>query len=121
MYNSIVLKTDGTVKVFARDDYQFTLEELYELTSCDTIQILRSSVPGLLLCIDDNGKILDKPINPLGTVLYAPQYDYIVGDVLIGTDFSPNPNDEPDIYALDEDAAARIVEYLKAISQVCGG
>lgn len=115
MYKAIVLKTDGTVKVFPRDDYQFTLQELYELTSCDTIQIIRSSVPGLLLCIDDNGKMLDKPLNPLGTVLYAPEYDYIVGDVLIGTDFSPNPNDEPDIYALDSDAAAKVVEFLQGI------
>ena len=45
----------------------------------------------------------------------APEYDYIVGDVVLGIDFSPNPNDEPDIYALHSDVAADLVRKLRAI------
>ena len=115
MYKSVILKADGSIQTVDKEDYKFTLHELYEQADCDTIQIIRANVPGVLMCIDDNGKILGKKLNPLATVLYAPEYDCIVGDVVLGTEFSPNPNDEPDIYALDSDVAADLVRRLRAI------
>lgn len=115
MYKSVILKTDGSIQTIDKEDYNFSLDELYKQADCDTIQIIRANIPGLLMCLDDNGKILGKELNPLATLLYAPEYDCIVGDVVLGTDFSPNPNDEPDIYALDSDVAADLVEKLRAI------
>lgn len=100
-YGYLILKATGEIEVLESDDYEFTLEELRSGSDCDTIQIVGSQVVrDLLLCIDDNGKILGKEVNVCGSVLYAPGYDVIVGDVVVGTRRCPDVDAEPDIYKL---------------------
>lgn len=102
------------IELVPSDTHEFTLEELYAGCSCDTIQIVRSGCdPHLLMCIDDNGKILQKYINPLGTMLYYPEFDFIVGDVVLGTSVSPYPDDEPDIYKMEYEQALVLKNLLE--------
>lgn len=116
-YAVIVIKTDDTVQLIGLDDYHLNLQQLYAWTCCDTIQIVRLASllynPYALMCIDDNGKVLNKPLNLLATLLYG-QYpnDFIVGDVVIGTSWTDNKFDEPDIYALKYDEALKIYKML---------
>lgn len=112
----------GTVQLIGLDDYHLTLDNLYEWTSCDTIQIVRADtvkdMPHLLMCLDDNGKLLQKPVNLIATLLYG-QYprDFIVGDVTLGTSWTSNPNDEPDIYAMPYDEAKRLNQFFASLKR----
>lgn len=100
-YGYLILKATGEIEVIESDDYEFTLDELRSGADCHTIQIVGSQVvKDLLLCIDDNGKILGKEVNMFGTALYVLGYDVIVGDVVLGTRRCPDADAEPDIYKL---------------------
>ena len=113
MFAYLIIRNDG-IELVPSESHEFTLEELYAGADCDCIQIVRSCCdPDLLLCIDDNGKILQKYINPLGTLLYYPEYDFIVGDVIVGTSVSPYPDDEPDIYKMEYEQALALKRTLE--------
>jgi hypothetical protein len=83
-------KTDGSVTdVMPESGEAFTLEELYRLLHCETIEAvtLRS---GLVLVLDEEGK-LKRPVPPenlnaelLALGVLRPD-DYIVGDALLCT------------------------------------
>lgn len=116
-YGLVVITANDDVQLIGLDDYHLTLADLYKYSDCDTIQILQvrtiPSMPYLLMCIDDNGKIVHKPINRIGTVLYgAYPRDFIVGDLVLGTSFSENPNDEPDIFAMSYQKAVEMYEMV---------
>lgn len=109
------------LELIGADTRDFTLDELQKQTSCDTINIvgclhsrldtspvLRSE---LLMCIDDNGKLTGKDINPLASLLYGNPYDCIVGDVVLGwTD--PLDDVEPDIYKMPYKTALALYSTL---------
>lgn len=113
MFAYLIIR-ENDIELVPSETHEFTLEELYAGCSCDTIQIVRSGCdPDLLMCLDDNGKILRKYINPLATLLYYPEYDYIVGDVIVGTSVSPYPDDEPDIYKMEYEQALALKNLLE--------
>lgn len=116
-YSLIQITTDNKINLIPCDWYKINLETLYKHSNCSTIQIVRTEDYKefqLLMCLDDNGKILHKPINKIATDLYgAFPIDFIVGDVVLGTQFSDNPFDEPDIFAMDDSIAKRIAGELK--------
>lgn len=119
-YGVICVSPSCDVKLVGLDDYKLTLEQLYEYSVCDCIQIVRCATnDGMALVIDDNGKVLGKEINLVGTVLYgAYPNDVIVGDVMIGTLNSPNPYDEPDVYAFPYEEAIKVYSsIIKLIRQ----
>lgn len=99
-YEVLRINSDDTVQVISFDDFNVDLPFLQQVGS--TIQIVRSGFfRDVLICCDDNGKILKKPFNRLATFLYG-QYpaDFIVGDVFVGSSFVPDFGDlEPDFYA----------------------
>lgn len=121
-YAVVTISTDDTVHIIGHHDYHLTLDNLYEYSKCDTIQIVRfdtfKSNPDLLMCIDDMGKLLNKPVNLMGTLLYG-QYprDFIVGDVCIGTSWTPNPYDEPDMYAMPYEQAEELANFLTSLKR----
>ena len=121
-YAVVTISTDDTVHIIGHHDYHLTLDNLYEYTKCDTIQIVRfdtyAADPDVCMCIDDNGKLLHKPVNLIGTLLYG-QYprDFIVGDICIGTTFSPNPFDEPDMFAMDYALAEKLAQFLNSLKR----
>ena len=113
--------TEYGLQLIGSDTRDFTLDELQKQADCDTISIvgcshsvvdttpvLRSE---LLMCIDDNGKLTGKYLNPLGSLLYGNPRDCIVGDVVLGwTD--PLDDVEPDIYKLPYKTALSLYSTL---------
>lgn len=117
-FKLIKLTTTNEIEVIDRNDQYVDLHELYALCGCDTIQIVGVGVhPQWLMCLDDNGKILNKDVNLLASILYNNPYDFIVGDVVVGTRFTPNPNDEPDLFCMSNDDADEIVRALNEIKK----
>jgi hypothetical protein len=63
----------------------FTLEEMYFLLECDTIEVV-TLADGRLMVIDENGKLLKRPVNNKATELFLEDrdpLDYIVGPALV--------------------------------------
>lgn len=117
-FKLIKLTTSNEIVVIDRNDQYVALNDLYAFCGCDTIQIVRTGIhPQWLMCLDDNGKILNKDVNILASILYDNPYDFIVGDVVVGTRYSPNPNDEPDLFCMSNDDAAEIVNALNEIKK----
>lgn len=100
-----------SVQLVGLDDYNVTLEQLYEWTKCRCIEIVRFS--NGLMCIDDNGKCKGKPINTIASVLYGNPNDFIVGDAVLGCSTCPDKYAEPDFYAMPYDEAVKL--YLEML------
>lgn len=94
------------------------LDGAYKALECDTIQIVRCSPShgGMLLVIDDNGKIEGKELNALATILYGhfPE-DYIVGDVIIG--WQGYRDGEPDVVELPDGLFVYMLDKLRDIGR----
>lgn len=112
-YEVLRINSDDTIQSIEFDDYNIDLLFLQQIGS--TIQIVRSGFfRDILICCDDNGKVLHKPFNRLATFLYG-QYpaDFIVGDIFVGSSFVPDHNDlEPDMYALTSSRSAELKKIL---------
>lgn len=109
---------DGSCSVTACDvPFSLSLEEIYGFINCDTISIVSAvnynSIHGTdySIVIDDNGKIEHKPINLNATQMYAPLYDFIVGDVLIMRR-ERTAAEEPDVYPFEEQEASDLMMNL---------
>lgn len=120
-YALITIDCKNNIELVETDSYKVSLQNLYDSTDCDTIQIVRThndNFPSdMLMCLDDNGKIVRKPVNMLATYLYG-QFptDFIVGKVTLGTDVSPNPYDEPDLFAYPYEVAITLANMLKEMA-----
>lgn len=103
-YGVVVVDTENQVQLIGLDDYHITLDQLYNWVDCDTISLIhtcRDFSDTVLMCIDDNGKLLHKPINNIGTILYgAWPDDFIVGNVAFFSSIGQSEYDEPDAYAM---------------------
>lgn len=60
----------------------FTLDEIKTLIDCDWVEVVKLS-GGMLMVIDEEGKLVNKRCNLAATELYGHPYDVIVGDVLV--------------------------------------
>lgn len=58
---------------------RFGLEECWKILQCDTIQIVGAAKSGMILIVDENGKILGKPKNEIACQLTS---HMIVGTVI---------------------------------------
>lgn len=113
-YAGLVIEPDNCIKLIEFDSPYLELNDLYKHANCDTIQIIRTINPKWLMVIDDNGKLLRKPANPMATSLYyAYPYDFIVGTVFIGTNELPCIGDEPDVFAMKYDDAVALFNVLQ--------
>lgn len=64
---------------------------------------LQHQFPHVLMLVNEEGKLRGLPLNILATYLFKCPQDVIVGDVLLVTTEPPNPDDEPDVYAMTDD------------------
>jgi hypothetical protein len=79
-----VIKADGTVtEVKPKNGTDFDLQEVYDHTECDFVQVVASKDDKLII-LDEEGKMKSKPFNQKATqeYIYGNQ-DPIVGTVLI--------------------------------------
>jgi hypothetical protein len=62
----------------------FTLAELYAVLGCDVVEVVR--LRNRILVIDENGKLVGRPVNAFATMLargVLQPDDYIVGPALL--------------------------------------
>ena len=72
-----------TITVNPKNGIDFQLAELREIVG-GHIEVAETKFPGLIMVLDEEGKLKEKPINKLATLLYKyGDQDPIVGDVLI--------------------------------------
>jgi len=114
-FGYLVIKPDGEVALVSSKSPQFTLEELQLGAECCTIQIVPGRVSEMLLCIDDEGKLLGKPINRKATILFGQKEDFIVGTAIVGTSYNEDPEAEPDIYKMPLDIAKRFQVVINSL------
>ena len=78
--------TGEDIDVFPRKkDKGFTLDELYELIECDTVEIVDLS-NGKLMVLDEEGKLKGSKLNFFATAIYQSNtgvIDNIVGNALV--------------------------------------
>jgi hypothetical protein len=78
---------DGSAKDMRPADLKqgFTLPELYAALQCDVVEAVRLK-NGRILVIDENGKLVGRPVNELATMLargVLQTHDVIVGPALL--------------------------------------
>lgn len=119
-YQIIIVTSEHQISVKEYDNPSVPLEDFQKAVG-GHIEIVRPAFlmpvnPFLLMVIDEEGKIKEKPENGLASLFYANPYDNIVGDVVICTRFNSDPTAEPDIYALDELTASKVVSLLDRLT-----
>lgn len=116
-FQVIIVTAANEIKVKEYDTPSVPLKDLQEFVGGHiefvAPELLRPIDPFLLMCLDDEGKIKEKPINGLASVLYGNPFDCIAGDVVLLTRFNPDPTAEPDGYAIPETTAGKIVSLLE--------
>ena len=68
------------------DDWRSWLDACYNVIGCRTIETAPTVIRGLVLVIDDEGKLWDgweNRINKVASVLYGSDCDPIVGDAIL--------------------------------------
>lgn len=70
------------------------------------------AIPNTFMILNEEGKIMDLPINTIATRLYANPYDIIVGDVFLVTDVNPDPYEDPDLWSWDYDQAEKVLKKI---------
>ena len=115
-YAYIKITPNGEIKLVKKETHYFSLDELHKEVECNTIQIVKpqdTAFRDLLMVIDDDGKLKGRPVNMLGTLIYNNPLDFLVGNVIIGTSFSENITDEPDVFAMPIEIAEKLKKLLK--------
>lgn len=91
-YRWICLRADNTAGLFdtsSRDgivtypDFEYIKKECHmEMAEVVHFRLDKES-PWFIMLVDEEGKLRDKPINPVASYLYGSKTDFIVGDVAI--------------------------------------
>lgn len=82
-----LIRTDNSIiDVIPENGIDFKLDELHQLLSCDTIELVHPQNPlfaNTFLVIDENGKLKPSIVNMIATVIFGCPDDIIVGDALL--------------------------------------
>ena len=89
-------------RYLAMPQTDLSLQEIYNLLDCESIETVsfKFPIPGVIMLVDESGKLNEKRFNPIASILYAAPYDYIGGDALLvklnadRTDFEPFTEEE---------------------------
>ena len=102
MIKGIIIRTDNTWEIVEyENDYKYLQKVVGGLI--EFVEIAE----GIDMVINDEGKILNMDLNPLGTILYG--HDAIVGNaIIVGVDYSTG-----ETISLTEENINRIVSFLK--------
>lgn len=71
-----------------KDGKRFTLEELYEMLDCETVERVFIEGTKIIMIVDENGKLKRRPRNQTATMIYHRRqrmnpWDWIAGDALV--------------------------------------
>ena len=85
---AVLYDTDGTKSnVMPKNGTNFSLEELYELLECELVELIYLNSEDQILIGDEEGRLCDKPSNPIATVVYRSSwgtnnYPPLVGKII---------------------------------------
>ena len=117
MEKYIRVKENGNIDVVEVSTDRW-LDDVYKAINCNCIQIVRTTPHhgGMVLVIDDNGKLKKHKVNAIASILYGQDIrDYIAGDVLIG--WQGLRNGEPDIVELPDGLHVHMWKYLHDLKE----
>lgn len=87
---TILYKQNGEVveDIQPKDGKRFTLEELYEMLDCETVERVFIEGTKVIMIVDENGKLKRRPRNQTATMIYHRRqrmnpWDWIAGDALV--------------------------------------
>lgn len=87
---ALLIRTDNTVDVVKPENGKdFKAVELYRLIECDTFEVVYpqgANSEGLIMVIDEEGKLVGKRLNLMATAIFGVGYDVIVGNALLCND-----------------------------------
>lgn len=115
----------GRIESIRCQSRELALEELQRLVGgyIETVPatMLRDISPDLLMLVDEDGKFKDVNVmNPVASLVFASPHDYIVGRAVIVTRYNPDPEAEPDLYAMEDDTERqvffRLLELERALN-----
>lgn len=85
--HAFTLDVDDSVEdVFPEDGKHFSVEEIYKICDCDTVQrvyVHYAIKPEWVIWMDEDGKPRGKEFNQFATELYRRYGDFVVGKVLV--------------------------------------
>ena len=86
---AILYKQSGEIEdVQPKNGKRFTREELYEMLECDTVERVFIKGTGVIMIVDEAGKLRQRPLNVAATMVYhscrrMSDCDWIAGDALV--------------------------------------
>lgn len=118
-YYTITLKPDMTAVVHTHKALDLELPFMQEQVH-GYIEIVGANIPvhpssrNIRMIINEDGKCQKLPINTLGTAMYGNPYDVIVGDVVICSTYNPDPDAEPDVYAMCREEYEQVMSWIRS-------
>lgn len=73
-------------RYLARCETDLSFEEIYNLLDCSSIEVVHMHdfpLSNIVMVIDEEGKCKEHSVNPIASVLYGAEGDYIAGDALL--------------------------------------
>lgn len=119
-FGIVKLSASGDYDIIPLDSIEIPLELLQGIVE-GHIEVVKprllqySKYGPLLMVINEDGKIIGLSENSLATALYGNPYDAIVGNVCFGSIENPDPNAEPDIYALPMSECLDLVAFFDGL------
>lgn len=104
-------------KYLAIHETDLSVEEIHTLLECDCFELVhlpRFPLPGIVMLVDESGKLKEKGLNPIASILYAAGAEFIAGDALL-CKLEYTPGDGYDIAPFGEKEAetvAGVVQWL---------
>lgn len=124
MYYTIRISKDSEIAIDQHEKINLDLKYLQksvnghiQIVTCHSM--FRSRLGHVLIVLDEEGLLKDDPvINPIASILYG---STIVGDVVLTTEYNPDPYAEPDCYAFDEPTKNNVYKILCNVIKLLGG
>lgn len=121
-------------RYLAVHETDLSLEEIYNLLECRHIEVVHMKdfpLSNIVMVIDEEGKCKEHTVNPIASVLYGHEGDYIAGDALLVKienrkrewDIAPLSKREADTVAgfVSMLLGARIAEEINASAKCAEG
>lgn len=108
MYYLVKVTSDNMVSLIPCKDKGITLLVLKKEVG-GYIELVRlPRLPDLAMIVNENGYMLHLPFNAVGSGLYGSTDHAVLGDIILGSFYNPDPEVESDVYAFDSITALKI-------------
>lgn len=115
MYYLVKVTSDNMVSLIPCKDKGIALLVLKKEVG-GYIEIVRlPRLPDLSMIVNENGYMLNLPFNAVGSGLYGSTDHAVLGDIILGSFYYPDPEAEQDVYAFDSFTALKIKGMVNSL------